>query len=275
MQFHCARSKSNLCQRRFPPHEMGLEKVLDSIPDSELAKEMKNLDLEQDKLQIERALGVHWCVESHTFQFKIIIKDRPFTRRCLLSVVSSIYDPLGVLSPVVLTAKMIMQDLSRMKIGWDDDLPERVKQQWVDWLTELPKLKDFKVDRCIKPAGFGGHSYAQLHHFADASEEAYGTASYLLLRNETNQVHRVFMTGKARVAPLKQPTIPRMELTAATVAVKMDKAQRRELQLELADSVFWTDSTAVLKYLQNETTRFRTFVANRVSAILKDSTDEQ
>lgn len=92
---------------------------------------MKNLDLEQDKLPIERALGVHWCVESDTFQFKVIIKDRPFTRRGL-SVVSSIYDPLGVLAPVVLTAKMIMQDLSRMKIDWDDDLPERVKQQWAE-----------------------------------------------------------------------------------------------------------------------------------------------
>lgn len=88
-----------------------------------------------------------------------------------------------------------------------------------------------------------------MHHFADTSEQAYGTASYLLLRNETNQVHCVFMMGKARVASPKQPTIPWMELTAATVTVKMDMVLRRELQLELADSVFWTDSTAVLKYL--------------------------
>lgn len=220
-------------------------------------------------------MGVHWCIESDTFQFKITIKDRPFTRRGLLSVISSIYDPLGVLAPVVLTAKMIMQDLSRMKIGWDDDLPEQVKRRWADWLTELPKLTGFRVDRCIKPAGFGGHAHAQLHHFTDASEGAYGTASYLLLKNERNQVHCVLMMGKARVAPLKQPTIPRMEPTAATVAVKMDKVLRRELQLELADSVFWTDSTAVLKYLQNETTRFCTFVANRVATILKDSTVEQ
>lgn len=63
---------------------------------------------------------------------------------------------------------------------------------------------------------------AQLHHFADASEDAYGTASYLLLRNQQDKVHCALMIVKARVAPLKRPTIPLMELTAATVATKMD-----------------------------------------------------
>ncbi len=84
-------------------------------------------------------------------------------------------------------------------------------------------------------------------------------------------MHCALIMGKARVAPLKRPTIPRMELTAATVATKMDLMLRRELQLELKPSVYWTDSTAVLKYLRNESTRFRTFVANRVTTILKGS----
>ncbi|MGH0117086.1 UNVERIFIED_CONTAM: hypothetical protein FKN15_030931 [Acipenser sinensis] len=81
--------------------------------------------------------------------------------------------------------------------------------------------------------------------------------------------------GKARVAPLKTTTIPRMELTAATMAGRMDKMLRRELQLQLEDSMFWTDSTAVLKYIKNKTTRFHTFVANRISAILKMSEASQ
>ncbi len=116
---------------------------------------------------------------------------------------------------------------------------------------------------------------AQLHHFADASEDSYGTASYLLLRNQQDQVHCALIMGKARVAPLKRPTIPRMELTAATVATKMDLMLRKELQLELKPSVYRTDSTAVLKYLRNESTRFRTFVSNRVTTILKGSSIEQ
>lgn len=83
-------------------------KVLDSIPKSELAKEMKTLDLDQDEFPMERALGLNWYVESDTFKFKITIRDRPFTRRGLLSVVGSVYDPLGVLAPVVLPAKTIL-----------------------------------------------------------------------------------------------------------------------------------------------------------------------
>lgn len=95
--------------------------------------------------------------------------------------------------------------------------------------------------------------------------------SYLLLHNNCDQAHCAFVMGKARVAPLKPATIPRMELTAATMASRMDTIWRKELQMELADSMFWTDSTSVLKYINNKTTRFRTFVANRVSEIAKVS----
>ncbi|KAL7868352.1 hypothetical protein SRHO_G00097360 [Serrasalmus rhombeus] len=204
-----------------------------------------------------------------------IPRDHPFTRRGLLSVIGSVYDPLGILAPVVLPAKAILQELCRLKIGWDDDLPENMKKRWSSWLTSLPALEHFSVARCFKPKEFGNCVFAQLHHFADASEDAYGSVSYLLLRNESNETQCAFMMGKSRVAPLRPPTIPRLELTAATVAVKMDGILRRELQLNLAESIFWTDSTVVLKYLQNETTRFRTFVANRVSAILKGSDMDQ
>ncbi|KAJ8369700.1 hypothetical protein SKAU_G00097280 [Synaphobranchus kaupii] len=147
--------------------------------------------------------------------------------------------------------------------------------QWSDWLKELHQLENFEVGRCFKPPGFGEAVSAQLHHFADASEEGYGTASYLLSRNSYNQVHCAFILGKARVAPLKPTTIPHMELTAVTVAGNMDKMLRRELQLQLEDSVFWSDSTVVLKYISNETTSFCTFVANRVSAVLKVSQPSQ
>ena len=127
------------------------------------------------------------------------------------------------------------------------------------------------MDRCIKSKHFGKPISAQLHHFADASEDAYGTVSYLVLHNDTGDAQSTLLMARARVAPLKMPTIPRLELTAATVAVKMDKLLRKELELDLKDSVFWTDSTAVIKYLNSETARFKTFVANRVAAILQHS----
>lgn len=81
--------------------------------------------------------------------------------------------------------------------------------------------------------------------------------------------------NESRVAPLKPVTILRMELTAAVVVARMDKLWRRELRLELQDSVFWSDSASTLKYVKNETSRFRVFVANRVTEILKMSNPSQ
>ncbi|KAL6489444.1 hypothetical protein MHYP_G00031850 [Metynnis hypsauchen] len=103
----------------------------------------------------------------------------------------------------------------------------------------------------------------------DASETGYGTVSYLLQNNKSNRVHCTLVMAKARVAPLKPITVPRMELAAATMAARMDKTLRSELQLQLKESVFWSDSTTVLKYIRNRTSRYRTFVANRVETILK------
>lgn len=133
----------------------------------------------------------------------------------------------------------------------------------------------FRVNRCVKTKQFGTPVFAQLHDFADESEDAHGTTSYLLLRSATAEAQSTLIMAKARVAPLKSPTIPRMKLTAATVAIKMDKLLRKELEIELDESIFWTDSTAVLKYLDSESTRFKTFVANRISAILEHSQTSQ
>ncbi len=142
------------------------------------------------------------------------------------------------------------------------------------WLEKLHQLEDFKVCRCLKPSNFGDIASAQLHHFADASNDGYGTVTYLLLHNIDQQAHCAFIMGKACVAPLKSITIPCMEKTASVVASRMDKMWRKELHMQLQESVFWTDSTSVLKYIRNETSRFETLGANRVSE-KEENTDDK
>ena len=131
------------------------------------------------------------------------------------------------------------------------------------------------MDRCFKPAGFGEIKTATLHHFADASDHGYGSVSYLRLINQDDQVHCSFVCGKSRVAPLKQMTIPRMELTSAVVAAKVDKQLGSELTLPLEDIHFWSDNTSVLGYVKNKKARFNTSVANRVAVIHELSEDRQ
>ena len=241
--------------------------VLDTIPVTARAKEIEKLDLNYDDLPSQRALGVQWCIESDQLQFSMKEVNKLPTRRNILSVMSSIYDPFGITSPFVLKAKMILQELCRDKISWDELIPEDQKEKWDSWLKDLPKLESVKINRCFKPANFGQVVNTQLHHFADASQHGYGTATYLRQTNDKGQVHSEFVIGKARVAPIKPHTIVKMELTAATSAVRIDNMLKRQLTTVCDDTVFWTDSQTVLKYIQNTTTRFPVFIANRLSII--------
>ena len=249
--------------------------VLQTIAEDQWAKDIKELDLDRDKLPIERALGLLWCVESDSFKFKMEVKQQSLTRRGMLSITSSVYDPLGFLAPVTLSAKMLQQELCRRKSGWDETIPTDILQRWEMWLQEVKLLSSFKAERCLKPIGFGEPLGSQLHHFADASKDGYGTVSYIRLRNSRGNVHVAFLLGKARVTPLKAVTIPRLELTAAVLAARVDAMLRAELQIQLDKSVFWTDSTSVLRYISNEDKRFHTFVANRISAIREISNPSQ
>jgi len=107
-----------------------------------------------------------------------------------------------------------------------------------------------------------------VHHFCDASHYAYGV-------DTEGQVSCHLLMSRARLAPMKAMTIPRLELTAATLAAKIDKLIRYEMEIRIDSSSFWTDSTIVLQYIYNNNKRFHTFVANRVAFIRDNSEPRQ
>jgi len=159
--------------------------VLDAVPQEDRAKRIKDLDLSKDQLPMERALGLQWCVQSDSFKFNIAISQRALTRRGILSMISSIYDPLGFLAPLTLPAKLLLQELCRQDLGWDITIPNTLSDQWTKWIISLSQLADFKVPRCFKPNPnhFGESVHCQIHHFSDARELGYGTVSYLRMTN--------------------------------------------------------------------------------------------
>jgi hypothetical protein len=249
--------------------------VVNNIPPDERAKGIQNIDLTCNVLPIEHALGVQWCVESDTFQFRVELKDRPLTRRGILSTVSSIFDPLGMVAPLLLTGKKILQELTRDGADWDDPIPEEIKTRWVKWKEELLLLADLNIPRCYKPNNFGKVKTAELHHFSDASQQGYGQCSYLRLVDEDDKVSCSLVMGKSRVTPSKPITIPRLELTAAVTSVRVSNFLKRELEYEDVKHIFWTDSKVVLGYISNEARRFHIFVANRVQQIRESTTPDQ
>ena len=150
------------------------KEVLESIPQEERSKEVKECDLAVDNLPAERALGVYWCVENDSLGFRIELKYKPLTRRDILSSTSSIYDPLGLAAPYLLQGRKILQELCSDKKEWDDDLSEEQKNTWLRWRQGLPLLEKIEVGRCYKPKYFGEVISATLHNFSDASQEGYG-----------------------------------------------------------------------------------------------------
>ncbi|XP_042232302.1 uncharacterized protein LOC121873053 [Homarus americanus] len=208
------------------------KEVLNTIPLESRHAGVKEVTLGCEDLPTERALGVMWDLTGDQF-----------------------------------AAKLIFQDECRRKKDWDEDITKQNLLKWLRWLEDLKSLRNFKVPRCYRPGGLGCATSSQLHHFCDASQVAYAVVTYLrTVDNEGNAICS-FVCGKARLAPLKQLTVPRLELCAAVLATRVDQTIKREIGVPLEKSVFWTDSMIVIMYISNLEKRFHTFVANRISAI--------
>ena len=244
--------------------------VLSAIPAEDRAKELKDIDIFNDKLPIEFTLGVQWNIESDSFQFRITLDDKPLTRRGILSTVSSVYDPLGFISPVILVGKQILQQTCGNDIGWDDPIPDELHMRWELWKKNLQELAKVQIRRCITPNDFGRVEVCEFHHFSDASSVGYGQCSYLRLVDDTGQVHCSLIMGKSRVAPRKALTIPRLELTVAVMSLL-----KQEFEFTDASHHFWTDSSVVLGYIVNDAKRFHVFVGNRVQQIRDQTSPSQ
>ena len=241
--------------------------VIESVPVEERVASVKSLDL-LDSLPTERALGVNWSIETDNLGFQIVLQDKPPTKRGILSIISSINDPLRLAAPFMLQGKLIMQQLCKGKNEWDSPLQKEIEVQWESWKINLPQLQTISVPRCITPNDFENIESLSIHHFCDASTIAYGICSYSRVVSKNGEIHCSLLIGKSRVAPLKQITVPRMELVAATVAAKNSSLIKRELHnVKIDEEYFWTDSKVVLGYINNEAKRFHVFVANRIQMI--------
>ena len=242
------------------------KELLATIPEEKRKEGVKDKDLSGD-LPNDKALGICWNIEKDTFSFKINLDRKPITKRGLLSMISSIYDPLGYAAPFVLEGRQILQHLCNKNVQWDEIVQQDVQSDWAKWVEQMNQLENLPISRCIQPVDFGGIKSVTLHHFSNASENRYGQCSYIRLVDNDNRVHCSLMMGKSRVVPKKFISIPRMELIAALLSVKMACLLKKELDINCVHEVFWTDSKVVLASITNTVKRFKTFVVNRVQQI--------
>ncbi|CAH8639763.1 unnamed protein product, partial [Dicrocoelium dendriticum] len=245
--------------------------VLETLPATEIASPIKYIG---EAKQVQRTLGIEWDAVEDAFLFRFAVKDAPKTRRSILSVVSSMYDPLGLVAPSIMPAKILLQKLCRDKLGWDQLIDQTDEVVWENWLTGMRELGTIKVPRCVLGC-YQGTQPPQLHIFCDASEKGYGAVAYARFGNSGISIHCCLLYAKSRVAPLKSVSIPRLELTAAKLAIRVFEDVTRGSKINFEKSLFWTDSMVVLYYINNLSTRFSTFIANRLSAIHEVSSPNQ
>ncbi|WP_239110332.1 hypothetical protein [Streptococcus dysgalactiae] len=241
-------------------------KVLETIPEHERAPSVRAFYGSQ--LPIERTLGIQWNAEKDRFVFHLRITEGVATRRGLLSSVSSLYDPLGFVAPWILPVKILLQQLCRKKMDWDQVLEEDDHKVWKDWLHSLSRLGEISIPRPLPQ--IETYRNMELHLFSDASEAGYGVVAYGLRNTPDGQKCQILF-AKSRVSPLKTVTIPRLELTAAVLSVKVVQLLKRCFSLFNGEVVFWTDSSIVIHYINNVRTRFRIFVANRLAIIHEET----
>ncbi|XP_067679580.1 uncharacterized protein [Haliotis asinina] len=176
------RQITSLCQRggfRLTKWMSNSYAVLDSIPPEERAKGLKHLDLENSELPPERALGVFWEVEKDILGFKVNLRHHMDTKRGILATMSSVYDPIGLLSPFLLTTKSLLQTLCRQNVGWNDKIEGDVLRKWTQRKENLLHIEELHVMRSYKPRDFGPVRTCELHMFSDASDIGYGVVAYL------------------------------------------------------------------------------------------------
>ena len=198
--------------------------MLSEIPGEERVRPTLDLDLEN--LPVERTLGVQWDVEKDVFLFKIRVPHQSHTKRGILSAVSSLYDPMGFVCPVVLEAKKILQKLWKLNLGWDDEIPGDLQNRWNKWKYELSALSQVQISRCHRVEGVRDVS---LHLFSDASEDDYGMCAYLRFVYASRNVRCSFLVGRSRSLPVRPISIPRLELQTAALSVKIYQVLMDEL----------------------------------------------
>ncbi|XP_041449449.1 uncharacterized protein LOC121404235 [Drosophila obscura] len=223
--------------------------------------------LELDESSIAKTLGIRWQANADEFYSAPpeVLQRESCTKRNVLSQIAQLFDPAGWLAPFVIQAKMFMQEIWLRELGWDDVLPSDLSHTWETFLKSFPAIQDIRIPRWLHVCPM---AKVQIHGFCDASQRAYGAAIYIRVERPQGIVCAL-LTAKARVAPVKTVSLPRLELCGAVLLTELSEAILPQLPLDTSQVSFWTDSTIVLAWLNRPACDWTTFVGNRVAKITR------
>jgi len=213
-----------------------------------------------------KTLGITWrarddqiCYSAQPIKF-----SERVTKRNILAEIAKIFDPIGLLGPIILYAKKIMQNVWRSGLQWDESVPQSIHSEWLEFARQLDAINQITFDRKLLIENARDIQY---HGFCDASNTGYGACIYVRsIGNSNNTISRL-LCAKSRVAPLKPMTTPRLELCGALLLARLFREISNALDIKPSKVVFWCDSTVVLHWIKTPPHVLKTYVANRVIEI--------
>ena len=258
------------------------KELLDFFPPSERAEGF-TLDLDESSSST-RTLGIKWDASRDVFMLEVNLPNRDFTKRGILSVLGSLYDPIGIVNPIALQGRLLQRRLitppdsedphDLKKYGWDDELPTEYRPEWDQWRMSLKALDKFTIPRCFVKPGME-LSKQEVHVFCDASDVGLGFVCYMKSFYSDGTTDVTFLLGNSKLAPRNIRTTPRLELCAAVLAAQGLAWILSRLNRKIAASYLHSDSLVVLGYIRNCDRRFSKFVSRRVNIVMQLTTAHQ
>jgi len=195
-----------------------------------------NSNLDLDATDVVSTLGLEWNPRSDEFCFKVSPMGSVPTKRRMLSAISKLFDPLGLIGLVLTTAKILMQGLWQIKIDWDNPLPKTILDKWERFQEGLKDADTIRVPRVV--SSIAQNSQFIIHGFCDAFENAYGACIYVQSIKKNGESEVRLLCLKARVAPLKKLSIPRLELCSALLLAKLINNVKQAIKIPINGSLY-------------------------------------
>ena len=236
--------------------------VTNAIPD-DLRSISKTKQVEVEPSQEgSSVLGLQWTITGDSLQVcrgtsKGV--ETPITQRKILSLVSSVFDPLGLFAPFSVHMRRLLKSIwTKNGQHWDYSVEPNEEEEFLKWKAQLPEVAETSIDRRYFSTS---KDKWELHLFA---EDTMCAVAYL----RSKPKFEAFVIGKCRVAPMRHLSIPRLELQAAVMAVRLKEQIVKEHESKIQSCNFWTDSTTVLQWIHSSHRKQQVFVANRVAETL-------
>ena len=266
--------------RKWVSNSAELQEVIDDYEET-MNKEKeegkkKSADETANETKETKVLGIPWNVRNDELKFNLreLVagkKVETVTKRDVLSITASIYDPLGFLSPCVVILKVLFQRLCQEKSDWDDILSGELKNDWDRWCRSAAIAGEVKISRYYFRCP-GEIKSVELVGFSDASEKAYAAVVYARAEIEGEDEYQTSLIGsKTRVAPIKTQTMPRLELLGALILARLIRRICETISSEYSinEVTCCTDSAIAFSWVQHSDLEYKKFVQGKVVEIRK------